>query len=129
MSWEDTFKSWAQAPGKTEQDKCENAVTAVQGAIAASASLNRRNITAFTQGSYRNRTNVRAESDVDVCIQCDDTVLNDFSPGVNSADFRLSPATYRYAEYKRLSQSRGCHFIACQARVQMRAQPNWSNPR
>jgi len=30
---------------------------------------------------------------------------------------------------KRLSQSRGCHFIACQARVQMRAQPNWSNPR
>ena len=31
--------------------------------------------------------------------------------------------------HKRLSQSRGCHFIACQARVQMRAEPNWSNPR
>ena len=30
---------------------------------------------------------------------------------------------------KRLSQSRGCHFSTCQARVQMRAQANWSNPR
>lgn len=34
-----------------------------------------------------------------------------------------------FDDAKRLSQSRGCHFIACQARVQMRAQPNWSNPR
>lgn len=46
--WESTFASWAKPPGKTEQQRCENAEKAIRNAIAASSKLNRRNI----QGIY-----------------------------------------------------------------------------
>jgi hypothetical protein len=29
MSWEDSFQSWANPPGETEQQRCDNAVTPV----------------------------------------------------------------------------------------------------
>ena len=68
MSWEDTLQSWAKAPGETEQQRCDNAVTAVRKAIDASSALEGRDIRVFPQGSYRNRTNVPQDSDVDVCV-------------------------------------------------------------
>ena len=65
VATEDNFKSWAKAPGQTEQTTCDNAVTAVRKAINANATLSKHNIKVFAQGSYCNRTNVREDSDVD----------------------------------------------------------------
>jgi len=65
VSLEDSLKSWARAPGTTEQQKCENAVTAVRKAIAASEKLSKLTITIEPQGSYHNQTNFREDSDVD----------------------------------------------------------------
>ena len=70
MTWEEAFSSWAQPPAKTEQDRCENAEKAVRNAISASDKLKNRNIKVFTQGSYRNNTNVKQDSDVDIGILC-----------------------------------------------------------
>ncbi len=102
MSWEDTFCSWAKPPGETEQTKCDNAVRAVRKAIDASASLSKRSIKVFPQGSYRNRTNVRLESDVDVCVLCTDVCFVDyaFSNGLTDSDVGLIDHPYQYAEYK-----------------------------
>ncbi len=69
-TWEDAFSTWAQPPSKTEQDRCENAETAVKNAISASTRLKYKNIKVFAQGSYRNNTNVKRESDVDIGILC-----------------------------------------------------------
>ena len=66
MTWEEAFSSWAQPPGKTEQDRCSNAEKAVRNAISSSDKLKNRNIKVFTQGSYRNNTNVKQDSDVDI---------------------------------------------------------------
>ena len=77
MALEDTLKSWAKAPGQTEFDKCDNAVSAVRKAINANASLSKHNIKVFAQGSYSNRTSVREDSDVDVCVCCTDSVFCD----------------------------------------------------
>jgi tRNA nucleotidyltransferase (CCA-adding enzyme) len=66
--WEATFSSWGAAPGTTQQTKCENAERAVRKAICASTKLSSMGITVFAQGSYANRTNVREDSDVDVCV-------------------------------------------------------------
>lgn len=52
MGFEDSLKSWAKAPGQTELDKCDNAVTAVRKAIAASEKLSKLSIQVFAQGSY-----------------------------------------------------------------------------
>ena len=98
--WESIFRSWASPPGKTEQGRCENAKGTINNAIARSPQLSQRNIKVFTQGSYRNNTNVRQDSDVDIGILCTDTLIDDFPPDMNRDDFGLSPATYHYEQYK-----------------------------
>jgi len=101
MASEDSYKSWAQAPGTTEQTKCDNAVAAIKKAIDASNSLKQRSIKVFPQGSYANRTNVRQESDVDVCILCYDTFFFELPTGKSAIDYGIStPENYTYVEYK-----------------------------
>lgn len=98
--WENTFSSWAKPPGKTEQERCENAERAIRNAIAASDKLNRRDIKVFAQGSYRNNTNVRKDSDVDVGILCYDTFFMDLPEGYTRENFRIDPTTYQYKQFK-----------------------------
>lgn len=101
MALEDSLKSWAKAPGQTEQATCDNAVTAVRKAINASAILSQHNIKVFAQGSYCNRTNVREDSDVDVCILCTDSLMSDFPEGMQASNFGLSsPADYSYSTFR-----------------------------
>src|ERR1022692_2164024 len=77
--WESTFSGWAAAPGITEQTKCENAERAVRKAIDASDTLCPEPIKVFTQGSYANRTNVRQDSDVDICVLYTGAFFPDYS--------------------------------------------------
>lgn len=100
MSWEDTFQSWAKPPSETEQTKCDNAERAIRKAIDASTSLSKFNIRVFPQGSYRNRTNVKADSDVDVCVLCTDTFFYDLPDDSGPSEFGIIPATYSYSTYK-----------------------------
>jgi hypothetical protein len=102
MSWEDTLQSWAKPPAETEQTKCDNAVRAVRKAIDASSALKGRSIRVFAQGSYRNRTNVRTESDVDVCVLCTEVCFVDYalSEGLTDTDVGLVDHPYMYAEFK-----------------------------
>jgi tRNA nucleotidyltransferase (CCA-adding enzyme) len=75
--WSATFSSWGAPPGTTEQTKCENAERAVRKAIDASAKLSAKSIEVFTQGSYANRTNVREDSDVDICVLYTEAFFDD----------------------------------------------------
>lgn len=62
---DDQFARWAQAPSETEETKCQYTIKLIIEAIndhfGSPVSL-------FLQGSYRNRTNVKNESDVDVVV-------------------------------------------------------------
>lgn len=98
--WENAFSLWAKPPAKTEQERCENAVQAVRNAISSSSKLKNRNIRVFAQGSYRNNTNVRNDSDVDLCVLCEDTFFYCLPDGYTPEHFRIEPATYAYSEYK-----------------------------
>lgn len=101
MSWDDKFRTWAQAPTETEQEKCENAGRIIRKAIDASEELRERNVVVFPQGSYRNRTNVRQDSDVDICVMCQDSFFFDLPDGMAAIDFGLNtPAAYSYAQFK-----------------------------
>lgn len=101
--WDRTFNRWAQGPSQSEQEKCDNAVRMVFDAIGAHQGLRNRDIKVFAQGSYRNRTNVRLDSDVDVCVLCMDTFFPDydFVPNVNSSTLGFADATYSFDELKR----------------------------
>jgi hypothetical protein len=101
--WSPRFDRWAQGPSATEKEKCENAERMVRAAIAAHDGLRARNIEVFAQGSYPNRTNVRLDSDVDICVLCRDTFYPDYSfvPAISNSTFGFPDATYGFDELKR----------------------------
>ena len=99
-SLEDTFAHWARPPGKTEAARCKNAVGAIRNAIAKSPKLSGKNLKVFVQGSYRNRVNVRQDSDVDVGVLCSDSFFTEYREGATASFFRNTAATYTYSEFK-----------------------------
>ncbi|VGO21561.1 nucleotidyltransferase domain-containing protein [Pontiella sulfatireligans] len=100
--WESIFTTWSQGPSTTEQQRAENAERQIRQAIQASEKLKNRNIKVFTQGSYRNRVNVRKDSDVDVGVLCFDTYFPEYPDDNVKAQLSESfvPATYEYATFK-----------------------------
>lgn len=62
----DQIERWGNAPSEREETKCQNTVERVKGVIR-----NRfgNDVYIYLQGSYRNRTNVKTESDVDIVIE------------------------------------------------------------
>ncbi|WLE96106.1 MAG: nucleotidyltransferase [Candidatus Electrothrix communis] len=100
--WEKTFSAWSNGPSATEQQRAENAESQVRQAIASSPKLQSRNIKVFTQGSYRNRVNVRKDSDVDIGIVCYDTYFPDYPDDNVKAviEKRSKDAVYTYATFK-----------------------------
>lgn len=101
-NWESVFTTWAQGPSNTEQEKAENAERQIRQAIQASPKLQNRNIKVFTQGSYRNRVNVRRDSDVDVGVVCFDTFFPEYPDDNVKAilEKSLSDGVYTYALFK-----------------------------
>ena len=97
--WEATFSSWGAPPSDTEQAKAENAERAVRKAIVT-AGLS--DIEVFAQGSYANRTNVRQDSDVDICVLYTGAFFPDYSlsEGLNGPVLGHSNGTYFYADFK-----------------------------
>jgi hypothetical protein len=104
MSWEDTFISWAKGPGTTEQTKCDHAESAVRKAIMAHEALSAVDVTIFAQGSYRNRTNVRQDSDVDICVRLNSTFFAEYPPGATQEDFGNEDSSIGFADYKNAVQ-------------------------
>ena len=102
IDWESIFNTWSQGPSETERTKAENAERQIREAIAASPKLQNRSIVVFTQGSYRNRVNVRKDSDVDIGILCYDTYFPEY-PDDNAKmllEKTAADATYTYQLFK-----------------------------
>jgi len=99
-NWENTFSLWAKPPAKTEETRCQNAEKAIRNAIAASSSLNQRDIRVFTQGSYQNNTNVRKDSDVDVGVTCYDIFFPEYPEGITGETFGHPDGNYGYSTFK-----------------------------
>jgi hypothetical protein len=102
---EDTFVSWSKGPSETEAAKCENAETAVRKAIEASAELQKLDITVFAQGSYRARTNVRQNSDVDICVRYNSAFYEDYPSGTTRETFgNVAHTSLKFSDFKNLLQ-------------------------
>jgi hypothetical protein len=99
-SLEDLFSSWAEGPGITEAEKCENAERAVKKAVAADDKLSSLDITVFAQGSYKARTNVKQDSDVDVCIRYDGAFFAQYPEGRTRDDFGNVASSIGFGEFK-----------------------------
>ncbi|MEQ8246668.1 MAG: nucleotidyltransferase [Alphaproteobacteria bacterium] len=99
--WENTFNSWSQSPSETEQERCERVIRAIRTAIDRSPKLKTRQILVFPQGSFRNRVNVRQNSDVDVGVMLYEYFLSQYPVGKSRADFGNDAVVeYGFAQFK-----------------------------
>jgi len=100
--WETTFRSWSKPPSETEQERCDNTERMIRDAINADPTLSKRTIEVFTQGSYRHNTNVKKDSDVDICIRLMDTFNYQLptDPPNNPEYFGITPSSYTQAQLK-----------------------------
>lgn len=66
---EEQLKSWTGPSSDTEQQKQDRAERMVRDAVASHAAFSDVNLRVFAKGSYKNNTNVRADSDVDIAVE------------------------------------------------------------
>jgi Nucleotidyltransferase domain len=99
-NWEEVFTTWAAGPGTTEQSRAENAEKAVRKAIGQNQKLSQMDITVFPHGSYRNRTNVRQDSDVDICIRLNTTFFPQYPAGKTKEYFGNVDSDITFADFK-----------------------------
>ena len=101
---EETFVSWSKGPSETETKKCSNAENAIGEAIKADRELLQLNPTVLSQGSYRARTNVRLNSDVDICIRFNQTMFYEIPRGSTKEQFGIIEPTLRFPACKNIVQ-------------------------
>ena len=98
---EEQLARWAKAPSETEESKCQNAVGEVRSAIDARFG---DAVSVFLQGSYKNRTNVRLDSDVDIVVRHNDYYFPNIY-GLSESDKQVFNASfvesnYTFAQFK-----------------------------
>lgn len=104
--WKSTLALWGGSPSVTETAKCENAEKAIRDALSKNEKLGglirSGDIRIFTQGSYANRTNVRQDSDVDVCVLYTKAFFGEYalSDGVTADTLGFADGTYGYPDFK-----------------------------
>jgi hypothetical protein len=70
MSLEDKLSGWTGPSSNTEKDKQDRTERMIREAINSHAPFNNCSLKVFAKGSYANNTNVRADSDVDIAVEC-----------------------------------------------------------
>lgn len=70
MKLEDQLSGWTGPSSDTEQEKQERTERMIREAIDAHAPFKNCRLEVYAKGSYANNTNVRADSDVDIAVEC-----------------------------------------------------------
>lgn len=77
----------------------------VRTALQTDPVLSVRSFDVFLQGSYRNSTNIRGDSDVDVVVKLNETYMPDYSRldayTRSVVEGNAQPATYTFADFRR----------------------------
>lgn len=98
-NWEDQFRRWSGPASDTEDDKRDRTERAIREAIQDSLELSGRIIRVFAKGSYKNNTNVRLDSDVDVAVEFQEIFYWDATndaAGMSRADLGITPYSGSY---------------------------------
>ena len=97
---EERLQFWTTPLSDTEKQRAENAIKMIRTAIDGSEELKRMDIDIFTQGSYANNTNVRSESDVDICVMLKDVFHGVYPDGKKKEDYGFTTASLTFSRYR-----------------------------
>ena len=86
MSLEDRLEAWTAPSSPTEQDKQDRTERMVREAIDAHDPFDGVGLSVYAKGSYANNTNVKADSDVDIAVECTECIYYDEEePGADTS--------------------------------------------
>lgn len=113
---EEKLVSFTKPLSQTETNKAENSINMIKSAIIDSPILSNMDIEIFCQGSYANDTNVKSESDVDVCVMCKDVFHPIFSNGINKSFYKFKSCNFNFHDFrnhvlKAIQQKFGCNSV------------------
>jgi hypothetical protein len=77
MSLEDQLATWTEPSSDTEQEKQERTERMIREAIRKHSAFDDCSLSVYAKGSYANNTNVRADSDVDIAVECCEAIYWD----------------------------------------------------
>ena len=97
---EEQLKKWMVPLTETENARAKNTISMIKSAIDEEPSLSGIDIEIFLQGSYANNTNIRGNSDVDVCVMCKSTFFYDCAEGMKASDYGIIPGTLDFSDFK-----------------------------
>lgn len=97
---ESTLQAWTAPLSLTEEKRVENTIRMIRDAIKSSEELSDCTIEVFAQGSYANNTNVRQNSDIDVCVMLTSTFYAEYVNGKTREDYGFLAGGMKYSEYK-----------------------------
>ncbi len=97
---ESTLSAWSRAASTSEEQRISRAISMIKDAINNSDQLSTKDIKFFVQGSYANNTNVRANSDIDICIMLKDTFSAEYPNGLTREDYGFSASNYDFSTYR-----------------------------
>nr|WP_317198952.1 nucleotidyltransferase [uncultured Psychrobacter sp.] len=100
---EQTLRSWERPASESEEQRISNAIRMIKEAINSSEVLKtrRNNIEVFIQGSYENNTNVRANSDIDVCVMLKKPFYSEYPASYNRNDYGFTKGDYSFTDFRR----------------------------
>ena len=85
-SLEDKLRGWTGRSSQSEQEHQERAERMVREAIKNHPAFGGCSLRVFAKGSYKNNTNVRSDSDVDIAVECTECVYFDNAqPGAHTS--------------------------------------------
>lgn len=99
--WHETFKTWAKPASDTEEEKASRTADSIRLALRRHALLQSRHFDVYATGSYRNNTNVRLDSDIDIAVVLRESIFYRLSGALTAAQVGLGPATYSDQEFRR----------------------------
>ena len=97
---EDTLQLWTAPLSATEEQRVTNTIYMIKDAISSYDKLSEPIMEIFAQGSYANNTNVKQNSDIDICLMLTSTVFCNYVEGKTGDDYGYTTGAITYSDYK-----------------------------
>ena len=97
---EGTLKSWILPLSQTEEQRVKNTVLMIKNAVASYDKLSDCTMETFAHGSYAHNTNVRQNSDVDICVMLTSAFFYNYVDGKTGKDYGYTTSSITYPDYK-----------------------------
>ncbi|MCP3797962.1 nucleotidyltransferase [Allokutzneria sp. A3M-2-11 16] len=93
MTLEEKLAGWTDWSSQTEQDKQDRTERMIREAVRNHGAFADCGLKVYAKGSYANNTNVKADSDVDIAVQCTDVRYYEEAAGCVLPSGFISPYT------------------------------------